>query len=530
MLETIRARRGMVTASHHLAAESGLAVLREGGNAIEAMVAAAVTISVVYPHMNGLGGDGFWLIHRPGDPMPTTISGIGAAGTMADPAFYRAAGHDRIPTRGALAANTMAGTLSSWQAALELSGQWGGSLPLARLFEDAIVYARDGFPVSRGQAEMVASRKSELSEVPGWAETFLTDGTAPRPGQLFKQPALAETLSDLARDGLESFYRGALSRRIAAELSRLGAPLAQSDFEAHRVRRPDPLSLRLGCGQVFNHPPPTQGLASLLILGLFERLGCREAGGFDHIHGLVEASKQAILVRERDITDPAYMTCSAQDLLSDDSLARIASGIDRNQATHWPIPSLPGDTVWLGAVDDAGTAVSFIHSIYWEFGSGLCLLDSGVQWQNRGSSFTLSPDQQNFLVPGRLPLHTNNPALAVLDDGRVMVYGAMGGDGQPQTQAAIFTRHVQFHEPLQSAVTAPRWLTGRTWGQERSDLQIESRVPEDVIAALRAAGHPITVVDPFDQVMGHGGAIVRHPGGLLEGANDPRSDGLVAAY
>ena len=281
---------------------------------------------------------------------------------------------------------------------------------------------------------------------------------------------------------------------------------------------------------MFNHPPPTQGLAALLILGIFDRLGCTAADGFDHIHGLVEATKKAIGQRRRHVTDPAHMTVDPQSLLDPDSLAQLAAEIDRRRAAPWPDPALPGDTVWLGAVDGAGRAVSFIHSIYWEFGSGVCLEETGIQWQNRGSSFSLSADQQNHLQPGRLPFHTNNPAMALLDDGRVMVYGAMGGEGQPQTQAAVFSRHVLFGQDLQAAITAPRWVLARTWGDPRHDLRLENRFPGELVEALRAAGHEVTLVEPFDEVMGHAGAIVLHPDGLMEGANDPRCDGLVAAF
>ncbi len=186
--------------------------------------------------------------------------------------------------------------------------------------------------------------------------------------------------------------------------------------------------------------------------------------------------------------------------------------------------------MWLGAVDARGRAVSFIQSLYWEFGSGVVLPQTGILWQNRGASFALGDRARNRLAPGRKPFHTIQPALARLDDGRVMVYGTMGGDGQPQTQAAIFSRHVHFGQALQSAVTAPRWLLGRTWGAQRANLRLESRFPDDLIDALVAAGHEVELVAPFSEVMGHAGALVRHPSGLIEGAADPRSDGAAAAF
>lgn len=530
MLQTLRSGRGMVTSSHHLAAEAGLRILREGGNAIEAMVAAAATISVVYPHMNGLGGDGFWLISEPGRRPPRAINGVGAAGARADVDFYRRQGLAQIPSRGPLAANTVAGTVSGWQAALEVSGSWGGGLALARLLEDATHYADAGFPVSDSQYNNTAAKLAELENVPGWAGTFLDGGKPPAAGAIFTQPALAATLRRLAHAGLDDFYRGELARSIGADLERAGSPVNINDYERQRATTTDPLGVRLSCGDVYNTMPPTQGLASLIILGIFDRLGCSEVDGFEHVHGVVEATKRAILLRNTHVTDPAYMAIDPQSLLDAASLDALAAQVDPSRALPWPVDSVPGDTVWLGAVDGAGRAVSFIHSIYWEFGSGVVLRDTGIQCQNRGSSFSLDASELNGLRPGRLPFHTNNPAMALLSDGRVMVYGAMGGEGQPQTQAAVFTRYAMLGTELQRAISAPRWVLSRTWGDARTDLRLESRFPRELIDALREAGHEVNTVDAFDEVMGHAGAIVLHDSGLIEGATDPRSCGAVAAY
>lgn len=530
MLQSLRACRGVVTSSHHLAAESGLQVLREGGNAIEAMVAAAATISVVYPHMNGLGGDGFWLVSTPGQRPPRAISAVGAAAAKADEAFYRGQGLSSIPVRGPLAANTVGGTIGGWQIALEMSATWGGRMSLARLLEDAIHYAGQGAPVTDGQFDNVTAKRGELEDVPGWADTYLENGEAPAPGSLFKQPALGETLKRLAEAGLDDFYRGELAKRIGADLARAGSPVTAEDYARQRALETKPLSVKLRCGTVYNVRPPSQGMASLMILGIFDRLGCFEAEGFAHLHGLVESTKHAILVRNAHCTDPAYMDADPEALLSTASLDALAGRIDGARAMPWGRESAPGDTVWLGAVDDKGRAVSFIHSIYWEFGSGVVLRDTGIQCQNRGSSFSLNEEAQNYLRPGRLPFHTNNPAMALLDDGRVMVYGAMGGEGQPQTQSAVFSRYAMYGAGLQQAITAPRWVLSRTWGDARTDLRLESRFPRDVVDMLREAGHEITVVDDFDQVMGHAGAIVLHPSGTIEGATDPRSCGAVAAF
>jgi len=530
MRQTAQATQGMVVAPHHLAAQAGLDVLRDGGTAIEAMIAAAAAISVVYPHMNGLGGDGFWLISTPDARPPLAINAVGAAASMADEAFYRAQGLTAVPTRGPLAANNVAGTVSGWQAALQINAAWGGKLPLGRLLEAAIAYARDGFPATDGQHRFTAAKRGELEEVPGWAAIFLSDGAVPAPGARFKQPALAETLSRLAEAGLDDFYRGALARRIAADLERAGSPLRADDLARQQAIRNEPLSVGLSAGRVYNVTPPSQGLASLLILGIFDRLACAEAEGFDHLHGLVESTKLAFLLRNAEITDPAYMTLDPRTPLDESWLRAAAARIDRRKAMPWGGGRAGGDTVWLGAADAAGRVVSFIHSIYWEFGSGLCLPETGIQWQNRGSSFSLDPGAQNYLRPGRLPFHTNNPAMALLADGRVMAYGAMGGDGQPQSQAAVFTRYALFGQALQPAIDAPRWVLSRTWGEPRDDLRIEARCDPVVIDALRGAGHDVTPVGDFDAVMGHAGAVVLHPDGLIEGASDPRCDGSAAAF
>ncbi len=530
MLITATGTRGAVVAPHRLAAQSGLAVLREGGNAVEAMLAAAATIAVVYPHMNSIGGDGFWLIQEPGAKAPLAITGVGAAGARVDEALYRARGLEAVPARGPLAANTMAGTLSGWQAALEVSARWGGRLPLARLLEDAVTYAEQGFPTSAAQHADSRDKRAELAEVAGWSATYEPGGAPPAPGALFKQPALAASFKRLAEAGLDDFYRGELARAVAADLARAGSPLEAADLARQEARVGPPLSLKLGCGSVFNTPPPSQGFASLMILGLFEQLDCREAEGFSHVHGLVEAAKEALLLRDAHVTDPAYMEVALESFLEPQSLAGRAAGLDRLRARPWPFDAMAGDTVWLAAADAAGRVVSFIQSLYWEFGSGVCLEETGILWQNRGCSFRLEERAQNRLAPGRLPFHTINPALALLDDGRVMAYGAMGGDGQPQSQSAIFTRYAQFGQDLQAAVTAPRWLLGRTWGQERHALRLESRFPDALVAALAEAGHEIERVEAFDPIVGHAGAIVRHAGGLIEAAADPRSDGVAAVF
>ncbi|MGE0256192.1 MAG: gamma-glutamyltransferase family protein [Alphaproteobacteria bacterium] len=529
MLHSAFATRGMVTAPHHLAAEAGRDVLRDGGNAIEAMVAAAAAIAVVYPHMNAIGGDGFWLISRAG-AAPVGIDACGPAAAAATPDLYRAAGHAAIPARGPLAALTVAGTIGGWIVALDLARQWGGRLPLPRLLEPAIGHARDGFGATPSQVANTAARENECRAVPGFADTFLPGGVPPAIGDRFALPALGATLERLAAAGLDDFYRGDVAAALSADLAAVGSPVARGDLAGFRARAVAPLSTAIRAGTLYNMPPPTQGLASLLILAQFDRLACAAADGFDHVHLLIEATKQAFRVRDRHVTDPAFMDIDPAALLAPDCVAAMAAAIDPATAAGWARGEDKGDTIWMGAIDGAGNAVSFIQSVYWEFGSGVVLPHTGVVWQNRGASFSLDPAARNPLVPGRRPFHTLNPALARLADGSTMVYGTMGGEGQPQTQAAVFTRHVMFGQGLQAAITAPRWLLGRTWGSESTTLKIEPRFAPGVIEALAKAGHEIEITAPFSETLGHAGALVRRPGGVIEGASDPRSDGRAAGF
>ncbi|MCL5500515.1 gamma-glutamyltransferase [Escherichia coli] len=519
---------GMAVTPHHLASESALSVLRHGGDAIEAMIAAAATIAVVYPHMNGIGGDGFWLIVPP-EGEPLAIDASGAAGQLATREFY--AEHNRIPHRGPLAALTVPGTLSGWDEALKVSASMGGGqLPLSRLLADAIRYASEGIPVTQSQASATQSKYPELVDVPGFNETFLVQGEVPQAGSRFCQPRLARTLTRLATDGLDSFYRGALANQMAAEMSELGLPLTAQDLAAHRAHRRVPLRLSHSQGDVFNMTPPTQGLVSLAILGITDHLDMAQASEVQTIHRIVEATKQAFGLRDRYITDPRHVTLPVQTLLEQVPLQRLAASIDDERAAPWGQGKGPGDTVWMGVMDKNGLAVSFIQSIYHEFGSGVVLPESGVLLQNRGAAFSLDPDHLLALVPGKQPFHTLNPAAARLKDGRTMVYGTMGGDGQPQTQAAIFTRHVMQNMPLQEAVSAPRWLLGRTWGQTSDSLKLEGRFSEATYQALRDLGHDVEWLPGLSEATGHAGAIVRHPNGMLEGAFDPRSNGSAAGF
>lgn len=530
MLNTKRAYNGMVVAPHHLASQAGLRVLQEGGNAVEAMIASAATIAVVYPHMNGLGGDNFWLVHSPKHDVHA-IDACGGAAGLATLDFYKAQQCKQIPDRGPLAAITMAGAVSGWQKAHEYSqNALGGKMPLSRLLEDAIHYAGEGVSVTGTLANNAAAKYADLEAQPGFKDLYAPGGKTVAEGSRLLQPKVQATLQTLVKNGLADFYHGELAASMAQDLEKVGSPLRLDDFNRHEAITPDPLSLDIGGHKVYNMPPPTQGLASLLLLGVYEKLGKQDKEDADFVHALVEATKCAFRIRDAHVSDPAFMKLAADTFLNDETLQKMAASVDAKRAAPWPDAATSGDTVWLGAIDKQGNAVSFIQSVYWEFGSGVVLPDTGVTWQNRGTSFSLDAAHHNYLAPHRRPFHTIQPAMAKLSDGRIMSYGTMGGEGQPQTQAMIFARYVLNQMPLQSAISAPRWLLGRTWGSEATNLRIENRFDQPVFDTLKERGHDVEVVGDYEEIMGHAGALVFNTDGLIEAAADPRSDGSAAGY
>ncbi|MGP0060461.1 MAG: gamma-glutamyltransferase family protein [Beijerinckiaceae bacterium] len=529
MIQTEVFAKAAVAAPHHLAVESGKKILSEGGNAIEAMLAMAATIAVVYPHMNSLGGDGFWLIREPAGRI-FYIEACGYAGAGASLERYRDLGHSIVPRRGPLAALTIPGTVGGFILAHQLAKAAGGRLPLTDLLRDAMDFAKTGYPQSQGEARAAPLEFAALQAAPGFAESFLVDGKIPSAGTLRRNPKLAETLHHLSRAGLEDFYRGDIGREIAADMERIGAPSTREDLVRFRAVMREPLSLSLEGRTHFNAPPPTQGLASLYILGLFARLGINKAESFEHIHGLVEASKRALALRDRVCTAFEYLTHDPTEFLTPAFLAREAAAIRFDRAAPYPLAETEGDTVWMGAIDAAGRAVSFIQSVYWEYGSGCVLPQTGILLQNRGCAFSLDPKSRNPLMPGRRPPHTLNPALTTFDDGRIMAHGSMGGDGQPQFQAQVFTRYL-LGNSLAAAIDAPRFLFGKLWGAESETLKLEPRFDDGLISRLRAVGHDIELAsEPYSSRFGHAGSLIRHASGRIEAAHDPRSDGGSAGF
>ncbi len=529
MLTTAYARRGMVVAPHHLAAQAGLAVLREGGDAIEAMVATSAAAAVVAPHQSGLGGDACWLIYEPGKP-PLAIEATGSAGRGVSPDLYRSQRLGEMPARGPLAANTVAGLVSGWSCALAISRGWGGRLPLARLLEEAISHARDGVPVSAGQAMALARSARDLLSLPGFSRVYLAGGQAPRPGAAMIQPALAKTLERLAVAGCDDFYRGELAISLAAGLATAGSPITREDLADHWARLVEPLSAKLSDSTLYHLPPPSQGLAALMISGVLDRLTTTDVDSARQIHTQIEVAKHACRVRDLYVTDPFYMSVEAKDFVLPEVLGEIAAALTPDQAQPWSEGGGHGECAWLGVIDGGGRMVSCMQGLHWGFGSGVTLSRTGVVWTNCGASFSLQPDAVNHLISGRKPLHMLCPALAVFDDGRAMAFGGMNGENQPQSQGTIFSRYARLGQGLQAAISAPRWYLGRRHGLGEATLKIENRIAAEQLEVLRQIGHPLEPVAPFSEQMGHSGAVLSTTDGVLEGACDPRSDGSVAAW
>ena len=512
-----------VAAPHFAASEAGQAILAQGGNAIEAMVAMAATIAVVYPHMNGIGGDGFWLIREPGGKIHA-IEACGPAGAKATLQAYHAKGYDKVPVRGADAAATVAGAIGGWRTALDIAAALGGKIPLGDLLHDAIGRARNGYPVSESESRYPAKLTPDLLAAPNFAATFFPDGKPMAKGALKQMPRLADTLDQLVRAGLDDFYRGDVGREMANELERYGTPIVRADLEKYRTALRKPLEAKLPGVTLYNFPPPTQGLASLLILGIAAQLGLREPGSFGHMHGLVEATKRANAIRDRVVADFDHLKDDPQAYLNETVFKAEAAKIKMDRAAAWPLRDGDGDTIWMGAIDGNGMAVSYIQSIFWDWGSGVTLANTGILWQNRAAGFSLDPKSINAIAPGKRPYHTLNPPLAVFNDGRVMSYGTMGGDPQPQIQAQLFTRYLM-GQSVAEALAAPRFVWSKALGQNDPTLKIEPEFDSDVATALGQAGHDVETVNNKDG-FGHAGMLVKNPkDGAVEAGHDPRADG-----
>lgn len=538
------APRGMVSTPHYLASASGLDALRRGGSAVDAAIAANATLCVVYPHMAGLGGDGFWLIAGPDTGGAAALDASGPAARQATRDYYRNHGcTDQISARGPLAALTMPGAVDGWRVAHERYGR----LPWASLFADAIEYARNGTAITRSLADWLAADEPILQQFPDTARIFLPTGNAQREGARLVQTELAHTLEQLAASGARAaFYEGPIAQRICAALAPAGSPLSPDDFASYHARWVEPISTTYRGYDVFQLPPSTQGFAALQILNLLEGFDVAAWGDgtADYYHHMVEAVKVAFADRDEWLTDSEFVDIPLEELLSKDYAAARRKLINAEQAlefdrieaglrygTKFDRRSPGGDTAYVCASDASGLVVSMIQSIYHDFGSAVMGGDTGIIMQNRGSFFSLDDNHPNRLEPGKRTFHTIIPALMLEDGAPVLAYGTMGGEGQPQTQAAVLTRLVDFGYDVQQAIEAPRWLMGRTWGMQSHDLWLGAGISDEVVRELKLRRQPVKMVGQWDGILGHAQAIrIDRKNGLFEGGADPRGDGAAMGY
>jgi gamma-glutamyltranspeptidase/glutathione hydrolase len=523
----------MVATPHRLATQAGIAALRAGGNALDAAVAAATTIAVVYPHMNGLGGDNLWLIY---DARHRALRALNAAGRSAAAATlerYRARHGAVIPARGGPAALTVPGTVSGWWEAHDYSRRALGSpLSWARLLDEAIAHAVDGFPCSAGQRRVTAAAADLFGPA---APAEVRSGLWPiyHPERLdaprFTQPELGRTLHLIRDGGADEFYRGALGRRLAEAAEAAGSPLTVADLAEHRADWVEALTVPYRGGQAASFPPPSQGFAALAILALLEGFDLRAANDADHVHLVVEATKLAFEDRDRILADPTVVAVDVGPCLDPDRLGRRRARIALGAARPTDGAPMAGDTIAIVTADAEGNAVSLIQSLYHEFGSGVVAGDTGVVLQNRGSFFSLDPAAANALAPGKRTLHTLIPSMYLRGGRACFVHGTMGGEGQPQTQAAMLTRWRHRGLGPQAAVEASRWLYGRTWGTPTRALSVEGRFPAELARQLAERGHDVRVAGEWDDLFGHAQCIWLSEDGLV-GGSDPRADGGALGF
>lgn len=509
--------RNVVATSQPLAAQAGLRAMLAGGNAIDAAVAAAITLTVVEPNNNGVGSDAFAIVWD-----GERLHGLDASGRS--PAGWeslRFAGRERMPTFG-WDTVTVPGAVSAWAA---LSERFG-ALPFEALFESAIGYARDGFPVGPLSALYWQFAERMYSDFPDFGAHFLPGGRAPRPGEIFRCPDTAETLAEIARTRGESFYRGALAARIAECSAAAGGALARDDLAEHEPEWTRPVASAYRDVTLHEIPPSGQGLTAQIALGVLDRheVAAHPVDSADSIHLQAEAFKLAWAEAERHIADRAHMRHPPERFLDGAVLDGLAGRIDMKRAGR-PTASVPSspDTVYLTAADAEGRMVSYIQSNFLGFGSGIVVPGTGIHLQNRGMGFTLEEDHPNRVGPRKRPFHTIIPGFVTRDSTPLLAFGVMGGHMQAQGHVQMLVRMCDYDQNPQAACDAPRWHL-------RADgaLLLEPGTDEAVIDSLRERGHEV-VQDAMPHVFG-GGQLVLNLGGRYCAASDKRKEGQAVGY
>jgi gamma-glutamyltranspeptidase/glutathione hydrolase len=510
-------------------------MLRAGGSAVDAAIAAAAVLSVVYPHMTSIGGDSFWLVHPVREGGVRFLDGGGRAPAAATPAAFQARGLTEVPYRGVLPATvTVPGAVASWVEAHAAYGR----LPLTQVFAPAVECARDGFAVGARLAYWIELGAPFLAESPEATAIFLPEGRPLRAGERLRNPDLARTLEAIAGAGRAGFYEGEVAREIVRWSRANGGLVAEADLRAQRASWGEAISVRYRNITIHETPPPTQGVSVLQMLRLIEpfELGAMDYLGPDHVHLLVQAKQIAFHDRDRVLADPDFVKVPVERLLSAEYAEERRRLLDMRRALPWDeVPSfgtLAGDTVYVAAVDAEGNAVSLIHSVYGLFGAGVVAGRTGVVMQNRGAYFSLDPGHPNRLEPGKRPLHTLIASMAFRDDAFWAAVGCMGADGQPQIHLQAYTAMLDFGLDIQQAVEAPRWLSGRFGLLEPRDLlNLEGRFPEATAAELARRGHTVNRWGPWNERAGHAhGISVDSATGARRGGADPRSDGAALGY
>jgi gamma-glutamyltranspeptidase/glutathione hydrolase len=511
----------LVATSHPLAAQAGLSMMARGGNALDAALATAITLTVVEPSGNGIGSDAFAILWDGKDLHGLNASGRAPSGWTAD----RFAGMDKIPFRG-WESVTVPGAVSGWVALSERFGK----LPFETLFEPAVSYAESGFPVSPVIATLWQRAADELGTQPGFAETFMPGGRAPRAGEYFKSPGHARTLRLIAETKGKAFYEGVIAGEIAAYAKAHDAALSEADLATHEADWCGTIAKSFDGVTLHEIPPNGQGIAALMGLGILSNTGIRDMDADDPMafHLQIEAMKLALRDAESYVADFDHMTrITVGDLLDDGYLAARAREIDMNRATNFGAGAPKhGGTVYLTAADASGMMVSFIQSNYAGFGSGVVVPGTGVSLQNRGAGFSLDPGHQNLVGASKRPFHTIIPGFLMGAAGPLMSFGVMGGPMQAQGHVQMVLRTQLWGQDPQMAVDAPRWRVTNGLG-----VAMETTVPEDTISALRDMGHDITLETP-DNAFGFGGAQLIHrlgDRGYVAGS-DPRKDGAAMGF
>lgn len=517
----VYAQHVMCATSHPLATETALRILRQGGNAVDAAIATAAVLCVVEHPMTGIGGDCFALVAKPGQkPIALNASGRAPAALTAELLLERGIKEIEMQSPHAV---TVPGAIDGW-ARLNADH---GTMPLGTLLEPAIGFARDGFPV--GQRVSVdwkfAVPKLEANE--GARRHLLFDGRSPAAGEIVRFPALARTLEQIASGGRDAFYEGEVAEDIVRDLRELGGVHTLEDFKRQSSSYVDPISVAYGGLDIVELPPNNHGIVVLIMLKMMEKLGklSTDAVSAERYHVMLEAARLAYMMRDTFVADPDMADVPVDHMLDDRTISELVSRIDpkRRIPELGPVPQPKGgDTVYFAIVDGDGMGVSFINSLFKNFGSGIVARNSGVVLQNRGQGFVVEPGHRNCVAPGKRPLHTLIPALAMKDGALDMVFGVMGGAFQPAGHAHVVANMVDYGMDPQEALDCPRAFF------DGGKVMAEASLPEQVRAGLQAYGHDVAV----PALPWGGGQIVRvDPArGVLIGASDPRKDGCALGY